>query len=82
MRHQYGISALVSETSFRGKTSGGVAKCRVSAVFSGYLLGQNKKLKERVSIKKLNFSVFQIAIIGRTESLVLYDIIQKLINNS
>jgi len=26
-RHQYGISALVSQTSFRGKTSGGVAKC-------------------------------------------------------
>ena len=28
-RHLYGISALVSQTSFRGKTSGGVAaKCR------------------------------------------------------
>ena len=28
-RHQYGISALVSQTSFRGETSGGVAKCRI-----------------------------------------------------
>ena len=28
-RHQYGISALVSQTSFRGETSGGVAKCRL-----------------------------------------------------
>ena len=28
-RHQYGISALVSQTSFGGKTSGSVAKCRV-----------------------------------------------------
>ena len=28
-RHQYGISALVSQTSFRGKTSGGVPKCRL-----------------------------------------------------
>ena len=28
-RHQYGISALVSQTSFRGKTSGGVDKCRL-----------------------------------------------------
>ena len=28
-RHQYGISALVSQTSFGGKTSGGVAKCRL-----------------------------------------------------
>ena len=27
-RHQYGISALVSKTSFGGKTSGSVAKCR------------------------------------------------------
>ena len=33
-RHQYGISALVSQTSFRGENSGGVAKCL--AVFSGY----------------------------------------------
>ena len=28
-RHQYGISALNSQTSFRGETSGGVAKCRI-----------------------------------------------------
>ena len=28
-RHQYGISALVSQTSFRGETSGGVMKCRL-----------------------------------------------------
>ena len=33
-RHQYGISALVSQTSFRGETSGGVAKCRLFS--SGY----------------------------------------------
>ena len=26
-RHQYGISALVSQTSSRGKTTGSVAKC-------------------------------------------------------
>ena len=35
MRHQYGISALVSQTSFRRETSGGVAKCRL--FLSGYL---------------------------------------------
>ena len=29
-RHQYGISALVSQTSFRGEKSGDVAKCRLS----------------------------------------------------
>ena len=28
-RHQYRISALVSQTSFRGETSGGVAKSRL-----------------------------------------------------
>ena len=28
-RHQYGISALVSQTSFRAETSGGIAKCRL-----------------------------------------------------
>ena len=28
-RHQYGISALVSQTSFRDKTSDGVEKCRL-----------------------------------------------------
>ena len=28
-RHQYGISALVSRTSFGGETSGSVAKCRL-----------------------------------------------------
>ena len=27
MHHQYGISALVSQTSFRGQTRGGVVKC-------------------------------------------------------
>ena len=29
IRHQYGISALVSQTSFRGETSGGIGKCRL-----------------------------------------------------
>ena len=29
LRHQYGISSLVSQMSFRGETSGGVAKCRL-----------------------------------------------------
>ena len=29
IRHQYGISELVSQISFRGETRGGVAKCRL-----------------------------------------------------
>ena len=30
-RHRYGISVLVSPTSFRGETSGGISKCRLSS---------------------------------------------------
>ena len=37
MHHQYGISALISWTSFGGQTSGSVAKSQL-AVFSGYKL--------------------------------------------
>ena len=37
-RHQYGISVLVSQTSFHRETCGGVAKCR--------LLSQAKSLKK------------------------------------
>ena len=42
-RHQYGISALVSQTSFvGGETSGSVAKCRLFswAVVRGCLTGK------------------------------------------
>ena len=34
-RHQYGISALVFQTSFGGETSGSVAKCRLLSQASG-----------------------------------------------
>ena len=33
-RHQNGISALVSKTTFRGETSGGVATCRLFQVLA------------------------------------------------
>ena len=41
-RHQYGISALVSQTSFGGETSGSVAKCPLfsRAVMRGCLTGK------------------------------------------
>ena len=35
-RHQYGISALVSQTSFRGETSGDVTKCRLFSQANHY----------------------------------------------
>ena len=34
-RRQYGISALVSQTSFGGETSGSVAKCRLFSQTKG-----------------------------------------------
>ena len=43
-RHQYGISALVSQTSFGGETSGSVAKCR--------LFPQPTWLVDRIRVKK------------------------------
>ena len=53
-RYQYGISALVSQTSFRGKTSGSVAKCRLvsQATFltdswQSLLFHSDKKLNAR-----------------------------------
>ena len=35
-RHQYGISALVSQTSFGGETSGSVTKCRLFSQVTKY----------------------------------------------
>ena len=43
-RHQYGISALVSQTSFCGKTSGDSAKCRL---FSQTTSNQNHTIVQR-----------------------------------
>ena len=34
-RHQYGIFALVPQTSFRGKTSGSFAKCQLFSQANG-----------------------------------------------
>ena len=35
-RHQYGICALISQTSFGGETSGNVAKCRLFSLAKQY----------------------------------------------
>ena len=55
-RHQYGISVLVSQTSFGGETSGSVAKCRLfsRAIFIGvYLLFTSHiRIHERVLSSK------------------------------
>ena len=41
-RHQYGISALVSQMSFGGETSDSIAKCRLfsQAIMRGCLTGK------------------------------------------
>ena len=37
--HQYGISVLISQTSFGGESSGSIAKCRLSSLAKS---GDNK----------------------------------------
>ena len=51
-RHQYGISALVSQTSFGGKTSGSVAKCRLFSQASLPPVLQKKTCLGRVNPSK------------------------------
>ena len=58
-RHQYGISVLVSQTSFRGKTSCGAAKCRL---FSWAILNedhsqQSKLRKAWILIPRCGFRI-------------------------
>ena len=58
--HQYRISAIVCQTSFRGKTSGGVAKCRL---FSQATRGSSaeKRTNSKPLFYKLNiFSLYLI----------------------
>ena len=60
-RPEYGISALVSQTSFSGETSGGIAKCRLfseatsrpSTVFFLSLEPLATSEKVKLCIKKL-----------------------------
>ena len=44
MHHQCGISVPVSQTSFGGKTSRGVAKCHLSLLTKGFFLGLPRSL--------------------------------------
>ena len=43
-RRQYAISALVSQTSFRGETVGGVAKCRLFSQTNGPITRQKSSI--------------------------------------
>ena len=55
-RHQYGISALVSQTSFRGETSGSVAKCRLFPQASFARLSLLNQLRSTERTNKHRFS--------------------------
>ena len=56
-RHQYGIPTLVTKTSFREETSGGVAKCRLFSRANNFFLFQaihqqlQEALEEQESLK-------------------------------
>ena len=43
MRHQYGISVLVSQTSFGGETSGSIAKCRLFSQATDWHVSSDEK---------------------------------------
>ena len=64
-RHQYGISVVVSQTSFRGETSGSVAKCRlISQANSVHVTVKKKKRLQTIEItpecskRQLEFWIF------------------------
>ena len=61
--HQYGISAVVSLTSFREETNGGVSKCRLFPEVSSsrnYILF----LYTWLARKRLNFAeMWQVAVV-------------------
>ena len=55
--HQYEIYALVFQTSFRGETNGGVAKCRLfSQASKSYALVEFHHLAVVISFPSLQFS--------------------------
>ena len=56
-RHQYGISALVSQTSFGGETSGSVAKCRLFSQATGHLLSRAFELPISRPIRRVDFKI-------------------------
>ena len=62
-RHQCGVSSIVSQTSFRGETSGVVAKCRL---FSQVIYGSTLYLIDIYSLK-YNLQVYKFTRIQFTE---------------
>ena len=59
-RHQYGFSALLSQTSLHGETSGGVAKCQLFSKATDLY-----KMSSFWSTNKISFSILVLGIIIR-----------------
>ena len=68
-RHQYGISALVSRTSFGGETSGSVAKYRLFSQAKRYLV----TLFQLLSVSGVDFQIKTMNLEGRCIALQLWD---------
>ena len=63
-RHQYGISALVSQTSFRGETSGSRVKCRL---FSQAIIN----IGVVIATKRRNYYLFHLQLYFSALEIVL-----------
>ena len=50
MHHQYGISALISQTSFVGETSGSVAKCQLFSQATDWHVSSDEKWRMSMSV--------------------------------
>ena len=68
-RHQYGISALVSQTSLGGETSGSVAKYGLFSQAEPYLV----TLSQLLSVSGVDFQIKTMNLDGRCIALQLWD---------
>ena len=76
MRHQYGISALVSQMSFRRETSAGVAKCRLfsqAMMFQAFLKLKHKIFQEFIVSSKKNVIQVDVHDVACTVQLLRHD---------
>ena len=50
MRHQYGISVLVSQKSLGGETSGSIAKCQLFSQATDWHVSSDEKWRMSISV--------------------------------
>ena len=71
-RHQYGISALVSETSFGGETSGSVAKCRLFSQATLFVICMKNEFRSKRGKTVLLLSTISSAVTSAELHLVQF----------